>query len=247
MRLTLITICLNSVRTLRRTVESVLSQTRLPDEYIFVDGGSTDGTLALLDELAEALHKAGVETRIINQEHRPGEAGIPSAWNQGLATASGDVIGLLNSDDWYETSALETVERTLETHPEAGLACGGTRFVIPGKGEKKVFWPGSFSSIYWRMPVPHPGLFVRKAVYDTIGLYDTAYKVSADYDFVWRCCTGNVTLAPCGEVVSNMELGGFANSSRKLARYETRVIALRHGRSFMLPWLAWLIRTMTGR
>ena len=82
MKSTLITICLNSERTIARCVESVLAQTRLPDEYLFVDGGSTDETPRLLAEWTARLQAVGVSSRIIRQNRRANEAGIPSAWNR---------------------------------------------------------------------------------------------------------------------------------------------------------------------
>ncbi|MBQ7649354.1 MAG: glycosyltransferase, partial [Victivallales bacterium] len=81
---TVITICWNSARRIERCVESVLAQEQLPSEYIFVDGGSTDGTLVLLENLSSRLETKGITTRIIHQVRREGEAGIPSAWNQGI-------------------------------------------------------------------------------------------------------------------------------------------------------------------
>ena len=107
MRLTVITICRNAAATLRRTVASVLAQTRRPDEYLFVDGQSDDGTPELLDTLCAELSAHGIAARWLRQEPPgPGAAGIPSAWNQGIAASTGDVIALLNGDDWYEPTAL---------------------------------------------------------------------------------------------------------------------------------------------
>lgn len=245
--LSLITICYDSARTLRRTVQSVLSQTRLPEEYVFVDGGSTDGTLELLTELCGELRQAGVEARVMAQERHEGEAGIPSAWNQGIGQVRGEVIGLLNSDDWYGPQALAAVEREAQAHPEAGLIAGAVRMMSAAGGEERIFRPGSLRQLPWRMALPHPGLFVRRCVYERIGLYDARYRISADYDFVWRCYNARLEPVVCDEVLTNMELGGLANRSRRLARCETWKIACRHHWNLLTPSLAWLLRTLTGR
>ena len=110
MKTTVITRCWNSERTLARCARSVLAQSSRPIEHIVVDGGSTDGTLRVLEELAPEYTAAEVPLRVLAQERRPNEAGIPSAWNQGLAAAQGEMIALLNSDDWYEPSALTKVK-----------------------------------------------------------------------------------------------------------------------------------------
>jgi glycosyltransferase involved in cell wall biosynthesis len=248
MRISLVTICWNAERTLRRAVSSVLAQTRLPEEYAFVDGGSTDGTLELLSELCASLGERGVKAWVIPQKRNPGEEGIPSAWNQGIAQVTGDVIGLLNSDDWYEPHALATFEKTFAEHDDAGLVSAPVRFVSPGTGKEiKVFRKVPSWQLAFRMTVPHPGLFVRKRTYELVGLYDTEYRISADYDFVWRCKNAGVTMAAIDEPLVNMELGGTANRSRAKARRETLQIARKHGRWWLLPWVAWLMRTLTGR
>ena len=248
MDISLITICWNSVNTLERTVQSVLAQTVRPRDYVFVDGGSTDGTLELADSLVHQLEAAGVRSGIIHQERVTGEAGIPSAWNQGMAKVTGDVIGLINSDDWYEPEALETVSGLLADHPKAGMLAAPVRFISPRTGEGcRVFRPVAAWQLPFRMILPHPGLFVRRITYENVGSYDTRYRISADYDFVWRCHEAGIGMAVAPEPLVNMELGGLANSSRALARQETLDIARRHCRIPVLPWLAWLARTITGR
>ena len=248
MRISLVTICWNAEKTLHRAVSSVLAQTRLPDEYVFVDGGSTDGTLELLDELCKPLEDRGIHSFVIPQIRNDGEAGIPSAWNQGIAKVTGDVIGLLNSDDWYEPQALEAVEKAFATSDGVGLVSAAVRFVAPGTGKEiKVFRSAPSWQLAYRMTVPHPGLFVKRSTYDTVGLYDTSYRISADYDFVWRCRKAGVAMTVVDEPLVNMELGGTANRSRALARRETLEIARKHGGWSILPWIAWLTRALTGR
>ncbi len=247
MRISLVTICWNAEKTLRRAVSSVLAQTRLPDEYAFVDGGSTDGTLGLLAELCKTLEERGVKAWVIQQQRKEGEAGIPSAWNQGIAQMTGDVIGLLNSDDWYETKALKTVEAAFES-ADAGMVSAAVRFVAPGTGKEcKVFRRMPPWQLSFRMTVPHPGLFVKKGTYDVVGLYDTAYRISADYDFVWRCHKADIATVSIGEPLVSMELGGTANQNRRLARRETLQIARKYSVFPILAWLAWLVRTFINK
>ena len=244
-RITVITICLNAAARLERCVRSVLAQTRRPDEYIFVDGGSTDGTLPLLDGLCAELRHVGISTQVIHQERHPGEEGIPSAWNQGIQQASCEIIALLNSDDFYAPTTLATVE--------AGFATGcdlyvGSIRLVNEKGEKcGELHPKCLFMQEIMMAIPHPACFVAKAIYDKVGLYDTSYRISADYDFIWRCKKAHAHFLFSRELLTSMETGGTANSSRERARNETLAIALKYSRIPLLAHLAWLCRKLTGR
>lgn len=251
MKITVITICWNSARTVARSVRSVLRQTCLPMEYLFVDGGSTDGTLELLSELSVEAAAVGVDWRVLAQERRAGEAGIPSAWNQGLAQARGEVIALLNSDDWYEANALGQVLDAFakQSLTEPGLVVAPVTLVDAASGKpKKTLYP---KCLWWSeilMPVPHPGCFVHREIYfSQVGLFNCQYKISADYDFIWRCRRAGVKMTYLPASLVNMEMGGLANQSRRLARQETLAVARQYSRLPILPWMAWAMRTITGR
>lgn len=245
MSLSLITICWNSASSLRRCVESVLQQSSRPDDYIFVDGGSTDGTLTLLRELCLRLESAGIRTRVLAQERRPGEAGIPSAWNQGIAAAGGDVIALLNSDDAYEPTALQRVTETFAAHPSCDAVV--MPIVLFDERQRQLLRPVSFSWLPLKMPLPHPGCFFRSRVYQEHGLYDTRYRISADYEFICRCRRGGLRWQVLDEALVRMQAGGAALTHRALARAETLQIARHYFPRSPLPWLAWLARLLTGR
>ena len=151
----------------------------------------------------------------------------------------------VNSDDWYESTALESVETVLEAHPKCGAVSCPTRFVNEYGREEKVFYPKCLCVFLpFMMPVPHPGLFVRRTTYDTVGKYNVNYKISADYDWIWRFYKAGQTLAYVKDPQVNMELGGLANSNRDLARNETLEIASKHGAK-RLARMAWLLRKIT--
>ncbi len=243
---TLITICLNSAATLERCIASVLQQTCKPSEYLFVDGGSQDATLEIIQRHLPLLQAAGIAGKILQQQLQPQVAGIPDAWNQGIAAASGEVIALLNSDDWYDPEALQMVLQAFAAQPDCeGVICP-VKFHSAGK-VSKIFKPRSFLLLPALMPVPHPGCFFRHSLYERLGQYDTRYRISADYDFIWRCWQGRAKLQELPSALVNMELGGLANSNRKLARNETYIIAKRHTNWLALPRLAWLLRATFDR
>ena len=97
------------------------------------------------------------------------------------------------------------------------------------------------------MAIPHPACFVAKETYDKVGLYDTSYRISADYEYIWRCRKARMRFLYSREFLTSMETGGTANSSRALARKETLAIALKYSRIPLLARIAWLLRNITGR
>ena len=245
--LSLVTICWNAAKTLPKTLDAVLAQTILPNEYLFVDGGSTDGTLELLEQYRPRFAERGCAFQVIPQRRVSGEAGIPSAWNQAIPLAKGEVVALLNADDWYEPDALATVLDAFT--PEVDAVSSPVAMHAENSADDWLFTPQPLAKLPWKMAVPHPGTFFRKRVYEHIGLYDTHYRISADYDFVWRCHKAHLHWKYLTErPLVNMQLGGLANSSRALARRETYRIARSHIAWYDLrPLLALLGRTLTGR
>ena len=246
---TVITICRNAAATIARTVASVLAQSRRPREYIFVDGASADGTPDILEEHRPRLEAAGIAFRLICQRPlAPGEAGIPVAWNQGLAEAGADVIALLNADDWYAPGVLASVLDAFDHDDALDAAVLPVRLVRPDGGDAGLLPPRPLSRLPWLMPVPHPGCFFRRRVYERLGLYDTRYRISADYDFIWRCSKARLRWRYLDAPTVHMQAGGAANSSRAIARSETYRIARSHS-SFLdpRPLLARLFRALTGR
>ena len=97
------------------------------------------------------------------------------------------------------------------------------------------------------MPVMHPGCFVRRSVYDRVGDFDERYRISADYDFMYRCRRAGVVFHPLSQPLVNMQWGGMARQNLPTARRETLAIARRHCRIPGLPFLAYVLRRMMGR
>ena len=181
MKLSIITVCFNSASTIRDTIESVLSQDYTDIEYIVVDGGSKDGTQAIVESYG---------ARISHFVSEP-DKGIYDAMNKGVSLATGTVVGILNSDDFYEsTTCASSVIKVFEQRPESDVVFGDVVFVNAAdlnkvtryyRGNRFEPWKLRFG---W-MP-PHPATFVRKAAYKTVGLYSLKYRISADYEFFVR-------------------------------------------------------------
>ena len=117
MRISIITVCYNSEKTIERTIQSVLGQTIEDLEYILVDGGSKDGTLDIIKKYENEFIDKGWSYRYLSEK----DNGMYDAMNKGIHLSTGDLIGILNSDDWYEKEALSTVIKEYNITPDADI------------------------------------------------------------------------------------------------------------------------------
>ena len=180
MKVSIITVSYNSARTIRETIESVLSQDYPNLEYLVVDGGSTDGTLSILREYADRI------TRWVSEK----DQGMYDAMNKGIAMASGDVIGILNSDDTYMTKHVVSKMIQALTAAQADVVFADLILVDQHHPEKvlRYYDSGNFKPSKFRygwMPA-HPTVFIRKSIYDAVGPFATDYKIAADYEMLIR-------------------------------------------------------------
>lgn len=181
MKISIVTVCYNSAKTIRDTIESVLSQTYADVEYIIVDGASTDGTIEIVDSYRNQVSKF-----ISEPDH-----GIYDAMNKGIAAATGDVVGLLNSDDVYEhKDVLTDVVSSFSERSSADIIFGDVVFASPDNMNRVVRYYRSSHFRPWKlrfgwMP-PHPATFVRREVYEKYGLYSLNYRIASDYEIFVR-------------------------------------------------------------
>lgn len=183
MKISLITATYNSGRVLRTTLESVLKQTYSDIEYIIIDGASKDNTMDLVYEY-EPLFNGRIKW--LSEPDK----GIYDAMNKGIRMATGDIVGIINSDDFYHrTDVLSCVAEAFE-EPGVQAVYGDVRFVHPGDLDKtiryyssKVFSPKLFR--YGFMPA-HPTFFTYKKYFEEFGYYKTDYKIAADYELLVR-------------------------------------------------------------
>ncbi len=219
MKVSIITIAYNSAETIEDTIVSVINQDYANIEYIIIDGGSTDDTLKIVEKYREKIAK------IVSEPDK----GIYDAMNKGIDNATGDLVGILNSDDIYaDDKVISDIVQKIGNHDsiyadlvyvKRDATDEVTRFWKSGAFKKGAFKSG------W-MP-PHPTFFVKKECYDKYGTYNLALKSAADYECMLRLLHKHeisVTYLP--RVITKMRVGGQSNvtlANRLKANKEDRM------------------------
>ena len=206
--ISIVTVCLNSAKTIRTTIESVLNQTYDNYEYIIKDGGSKDDTIAIAKSYEEAV---GGRLRIIQQP----DGGIYDAMNQGINLCTGDIIGIINSDDFYSSDALENVAAEYAAEDTKLLVVIGDMERVSETGELIFRYHFTQEQVEKKSCFGHPSMFAAKAVYDRIGLYDTTYRLAADGDWQYRAMEDDeVKVVLCPKVFNHMREGGASDNPK---------------------------------
>ena len=208
MKISIITVCYNSSKTIARTIESVLAQNDVCLEYLIIDGASKDNTVSIAEAYRQQFESKGV-SYIVNSEP---DKGIYDAMNKGIQLATGDVIGILNSDDYYATSdVLSSVLKGFE-EIQAETLYGNLLYVKNGKPFR--YWKsGNFHSFKNGWMPPHPTFFVKKSVYEKYGLFRLDCGTAADYELMLRVLEKNkVTTTWIDKIFIYMEAGGASGA-----------------------------------
>ncbi len=202
MTTSIITVCLNSEKTIARTVKSVLSQSRPPFEYIIMDGGSSDDTLNIVESFREGLENKGIRLLIFSEK----DNGIYDAMNRGIDRASGDIIGIINSDDFYEPEAVEVMEDTFE-RTLCDLAFADIRMRLKNGRSfiKKARVRKYTTSRDWN----HPTQFVSRKVYDRFRF--RCRDISDDMDFYFRVKKAGYKIVAVNKVLADFTMGGVSS------------------------------------
>ncbi len=201
-KVSIITVCYNSETTIEKTIESVINQTYANIEYIIVDGGSTDKTLTIINKYSERYNG---RIKCISER----DEGIYDAMNKGIKMATGQLIGIINSDDYYE---LDAVEHIVSAWNGSGMQIlyGLMRKLINGKEDSVLLL--SHELLEDRM-ICHPSCFVTADVYREIGMFDKKYQSVADYDFMLRAFRSKeVFFKPVYKILANFNAGGVSGS-----------------------------------
>lgn len=210
LKISIITVCKNSESTLESCLNTVLNQESVDFEYLIIDGGSVDNSLSIIDQ-----YSAQISFLLSEPDN-----GIYDALNKGLSRATGDVIGILHSDDLLANKYVLTSVATAFDDPMVDAVYGDLIYVDKMDMDRAIrYWrAGDFFHQKLRcgwMP-PHPTLYVRKRWYDRLGGFDTRYRIAGDYDYILRLFSQpNFNAVYIPEVLVKMRVGGASNRSLK--------------------------------
>lgn len=196
----IITVSYNAAKTIEQTIRSVINQTYDSIEYIIIDGGSTDGTVDIIKKYEDQI------TYWVSEPDK----GIYDAMNKGIAHAKGDIIGIINSDDWYEIDAIEQVVQYYEEGEKVYHGAirnyqeDGVTFITPATK--------SLERLKRGMVVNHPAMFVNKEVYERYGAFSLEYRIAADWDFTLKVHMQGVSFIRIDKILANFRLGGVSGA-----------------------------------
>ncbi|RRB04074.1 glycosyltransferase family 2 protein [Larkinella rosea] len=225
----IITVCFNSQKHIEQTIQSVVNQTYASIEYILVDGKSTDQTVTIIERYAQRFPD---KIRFISES----DTGIYNAMNKGVRLATGELIGIINSDDWYETDA---VERVVQAYQQAGPAVfhGIQRTFLD---EQEAFLIQTHASQLPKGNIEHPTCFVPASFYQTYGLFSEQYRYVSDYELMLRFARNQVPFIPLNAILSNFRQGGA--SHRPEAVWENLHLWHEKGILTHQQYLTWLYK-----
>ena len=208
LKISIITVSYNSAETIKDTIESILSQDHENIECIIIDRGSTDGTLEIVRKYSDRISYFVSEL----------DDGIYDGMNKGIQAATGDIVGILNSDDFYPNSyVISNVAKTF-VNQDCDAVYGDLVYVKENDTSKIArYWQSGEYTIKkikngWMLP--HPTFFVKKEMYDRHGYYNTDLKSAADYEMILKLLyKKNISVFYIPMILVKMRMGGASNSS----------------------------------
>lgn len=221
-KVSIITACRNSGQTIGNTIRSIIDQHYASTEHIIIDANSDDGTAEIIAE-----HGASISLWV-----REPDDGIADAWNKGIRRATGEIIGILNADDFYAPGTIAAVVNAFERSPDYGFVFGDLNMMNPSNEYSyKVLGRPEYekNTRYHMLGVPHPTVFVKKWAYDEVGLFNTNYKICADYELIRRVISQGIKGVCIPRTLTNMREGGIAERERALQLKEVREISIKYG------------------
>jgi glycosyltransferase len=211
LKLSIITVSLNASENIKEAIDTVANQKDVCLEHIIIDGLSSDRT----QEIIEKQLKLYSHINYISEK----DFGIYDAINKGIKIAKGNIIGILNADDFYaNNNVLKMVLAEFERNPNIGIIYGNLNYVHKRKSSN-VFRNWISKNYYDNFfedgnDLPHPTMFVRKEVYNKVGLYNISFKISSDYEWMLRALKVNLIKSKyLPLLLVNMRLGGVSNQS----------------------------------
>ena len=203
-KISLITACYNSEKTIAKTINSIIIQDYSNVEHIVIDGASADSTISILNKYKNNISK------IISEK----DNGIYDALNKGIHLATGDIIGFLHADDFYpQKNIITNVIKSFMSDSNLDIVLGDVAF-INKHGKISRYYSGENLNFDIGIMPPHPSAFIKKKCYEKFGLFNTNYKIAADYDLLFRLLKmNNIKYTYSKDIVVYMKPGGKSNKN----------------------------------
>jgi len=224
MSVCIITVCFNSAKTIRKTLDSVKSQTWKNIDHIIIDGGSTDGTLGIIKDYEDSLGCLVSEP----------DNGLYDAMNKGISRATGEVVYFLNSDDILCTpEVISDVVHAFQFDPKTDLLYGNVIYKYQNRQERRSFKHISKKNILFEN-LCHQAVFARRRLFEKVGGFDTDYKIAADYDWILRVFFSGLVVRYLDRDIAYFNAEGRHRDDIGLSEKERLATKLRH-----IGWLAY--------
>lgn len=232
-KVSVITICYNAAQSIGATIESVLQQTYPNIEYIIIDGGSTDGTVAIIQQYSSNITKW-----VSEPDH-----GISDAFNKGIHFASGEFIQFINAGDLLASDKIEKSVKLITAHPNSGFVFGDL-YVSTKYGTEIVRGNERYHRklTYVMDGINHPTVLVRKSLFDRYGVFDIRWKIAMDYDWHLRIHKLGIHGKYSPEIIVYIPSWGVSSIERYTAFKECRDISIRHGLNPLFAYCYYLLR-----
>lgn len=232
LKFSVVTVVYNGESAIRKTIESVLNQEYPPFEYLVLDGGSSDRTVAIAEEYREDFKQKGIFYRINSEK----DSGIYNAMNKGIRLAQGDFVSFLNAGDWYELDALKNINVFYQEAPFE-LTYGGLHYINPdgtviNKMSKLDRFP--ITSRHWN----HPSMFLDRKIYSKY-FFDEAFKAYADFNLYLRLRKDGTKIRVIDKIIANFVADGVstdADMHNVLSRAKEKYAAYRQNGYSPVYW-----------
>jgi len=220
---------LNNKQQLANCLDSILvaSEPIGGVEIIIIDGGSSDGTINVINEYI----------RYISYWETGLDSGIADAFNRGISQATGEVVAILNSDDYWHRDTLKHVVNAYNKFPNTDVFYGDLQF-LDTELDKSYIKKPDIKKMEYRMNIFHPAMFIKLSAYEQVGLYRTDFKYAMDSEWCHRALAKGLTFYYVPHVLATMRLGGVSDRKFKQSLQEYRRSIIQH--SLAKAWQAWL-------
>lgn len=226
----IITVSYNAAATIEETILSVINQDYDNIEYIIIDGGSTDGTLDIIRKYEDKIAYWVSEK----------DYGLYHAMNKGIEYANGEIIGMINADDYYYPNALQTVVEAYQP------TLYSTHIFVADIYHESVLVHGwRENNRYIGAFTPHPSMFVSKVIYERIGVYALYYKISSDYDFMYRAFNVyNIKPLYVTKPIAFFRAGGVASQNIFRSYTEEMLVKITNGQKISTAFFIYLLKLL---